>query len=178
MAQATFQGPVRSLSGFISQGPNTVAAISTATATLDVANYAGKIIRVTAATSTITLPAVNASANPVQSGPGQDPNTLNNLGATYIFFIPATATAIKIITGAGDFLLGQLITGVSAAATAGSVVMYAADGSTTRSVNLNGTTTGGIAGSFITIVAVSANTYMVYGKLIGSGTLATPFATS
>jgi hypothetical protein len=178
MAQSTFQGPVRSLSGFISQGPNTIAAISTATATLDVPTYAGKIIRVTAATSTITLPAVNASANPITSGPGQDPNTLNNLGAQYTFFIPATATAIKIITGTGDYLLGQLITGVSAAATAGSVVMYAADGSTTRSVNLNGTTTGGIAGSFITITAVSANTYMVYGKLIGSGTLATPFATS
>jgi hypothetical protein len=178
MAQATFQGPVRSLSGFISQGPNTIAAVSTATATLDVPTYAGKIIRVTAATSTITLPAVNASANPVTSGPGQDPNTLNNLGAQYTFFIPATATAIKIITGTGDYLLGQLITGVSAAATAGSVVMYAADGTATRSINLNGTTTGGIAGSFVTITAVSANTYMVYGKLIGSGTLATPFATS
>jgi hypothetical protein len=178
MAQSTFQGPVRSLSGFISQGPNAVATISTATATLDVANYAGKIIRVTAATSTITLPAVNASANPVSSGPGQDPNTLNNLGASFTFFLPATATAVKIITGAGDFLEGQIITGVSAAATAGSVVMYAADGTTHRSINLNGTTTGGIGGSYFTVIPVTANTYMVYGNLIGSGTLATPFATS
>ena len=56
--------------------------------------------------------------------------------------------------------------------------MFAADGSATRSINLNGTTKGGIAGSFVTIVATAANTYMVYGKLIGSGTLATPFATS
>jgi hypothetical protein len=178
MAQATFQGPVRSLSGFISQGPNAVAAVSTATATLDVANYAGKIINVTAATSTITLPAVNASANPVSSGPGQDPNTANNLGATYTFFIPATATAIKVITGASDFLLGQSIIGVDAGATAGSMVMYAANGTSTRSINLNGTTTGGIKGSYFTIVATAANVYMVYGKLIGSGTLATPFATS
>ena len=178
MAQATFQGPVRSLSGFISQGPNAVAAISTATATLTVANYAGKIINVTAATTTITLPAVNASSNPVSSGPGQDPNTLNNLGATYTFFIPATATAIKIITGTGDYLLGQVIIGIDATTPAGSIVMFAADGSATRSINLNGTTKGGIAGSFVTIVATAANTYMVHGKLIGSGTLATPFATS
>lgn len=178
MAQATFQGPIRSLSGFYSQGPNTTTAISTATATLDVPTYAGKIIRITAATTVITLPSVNASLNPVQSGPGQDPNTLNNLGATYTFFLPSTATSVKIITGAGDFLLGQVITGVDAAATAGSVVMYAANGSTTRSINMNGTTQGGIAGSYVSITAVSANTYMVYGKLIGSGTLATPFATS
>jgi hypothetical protein len=178
MALSTFQGPVRSLSGFISQGPNAVSAISTATATLDVANYAGKIINVTAATTTITLPAVNASANPVSSGPGQDPNTLNNLGASYTFFIATTATAVKIITGTGDFLLGQLVTGINATTPAGSIVMYAADGTATRSVNLNGTTTGGIKGSFITITATAANTYMVYGKLLGSGTLATPFANS
>jgi len=178
MAQATFQGPVRSLSGFISQGPNAVATISTATATLDVPTYAGKLIRVTAATTTITLPAVNASTNPVQSGPGQDPNTLNNLGASFTFFLPSTATAVKVITGAGDFLEGQVITGISATTPAGSIVMYAADGSTHRSINLNGTTTGGIGGSFFTVMPVTANTYMIYGKLIGSGTLATPFATS
>ena len=178
MAQTTFQGPVRSLSGVYSQGPNTIATISTATATLDVAGYAGKIINVTAATSTITLPAVNATANPVSSGPGEDPNTLNNLGATYTFFIPATATAIKVITGAGDFLLGQAIVGIDATTPAGSIVMFAADGTATRSINLNGTTTGGIKGSFFCITATAANVYMIYGKLIGSGTLATPFAAS
>jgi len=175
MAQSTFQGPVRSLSGFISQGPNAVSTISTATATIDVANYAGKITKITAATTVITLPAVNASANPTSSGPGQDPNTLNNFGASYTFFLPSTATSVKIITGTGDFLLGQVILGPSAG---GAASMFYADGSATRSVNLNGTTTGGIAGTYVTIVAVAANTYMVMGKLIGSGTLATPFATS
>jgi hypothetical protein len=174
MAQSTFQGPVRSLSGFISQGPNAVAAISTATATLNVADYAGKIIKISAATTTITLPAVNASANPASSGPGQDPNTLNNLGAVYTFYLPTAATAVKIITGAGDFLLGS----VNLAASAGAANAYVADGTATRSINLNGTTTGGIAGSYFTIVAVSANVYLVQGELIGSSTLATPFATS
>jgi len=175
MAQTTHQGPVRSLSGFYSQGPNAVISISAATATVNPANYAGKIINVTAATTTITLPAVNASANPVSSGPGQDPNTLNNLGASYTFFIPATATAVKIITGTSDYLLGEIILGPSAG---GAASMFVADGAATRSVNLNGTTTGGIKGSYVTIVATAANTYMVMGKLIGSGTLATPFATS
>jgi len=174
MAQATFQGPVRSLGGFISQGPNTIAAVAGTTATLDVANYAGKIINITAATTTITLPAVNATANPTSSGPGQDPNTANNLGAVYTFFLPSTATAVKVITGASDFLLGS----VNLATSAGAANAYVADGTATRSINLNGTTTGGIKGSFFTIAAIAANVYMVQGELIGSSTLATPFATS
>ena len=171
MAQATFQGPIRSLSGFISQGPNTVTTAG-ATAAVTVANNAGKITTV-AATSAITLPAVNASANPVQSGPGQDPNTLNNLGAQYTFFLPATASAVTITTASGDYLLGQVILGPSAG---GATSMFVANGTSTTTVTLNGTTTGGIKGSFITITAVAANTYMVAGKLIGSGTLATPFS--
>lgn len=174
----TFQGPVRSLGGVYTQGPAAIVPVATATLTLNPAAHAGRLLNITVATTTITLPAVNATANPSSSGPGQDPSTSNNLGAKYEFFLPSTATAVKIITGAGDFLLGQLITGISATTPAGSIVMYTADGSTTRSINLNGTTTGGIAGSFISIVATAANTYMVYGKLIGSGTLATPFATS
>ena len=174
----TFQGPVRSLGGVYSQGPGTIVPVSTATLTLSPAAHSGRLLNITAATTTITLPAVNATANPSSSGPGQDPSTSNNLGAVYQFFLPSTATAVKIITGTGDFLLGQLVIGISATTPAGSIVMYGADGSTIRSINLNGTTTGGIAGSFINIVATAANTYMVYGNLIGSGTLATPFATS
>ena len=174
MALSTFQGPVRSLSGFISQGPNAVAAVSTATATLDVANYAGKIIKISAATTTITLPAVNASANPASSGPGQDPNTANNLGAVYTFFLSTAATAVKVITASGDFMLGS----VSNAASGGAASNFAANGTTIVSLNLDGATKGGVAGTYFTIVAVAANTYMVQGELIAVGTPATPFATS
>ena len=184
MAQATFQGPVRSLSGFISQGPNAVATIPSTTSaiTLD-STYIGKVISVTPATSgtTITLPALNATANPASSGPGQDPNTANNLGTSYTFFLAATATGtdfVKIITATNNYLLGQIIIGIGAGKTAGDIVMYAADGTATRSINYNGTTQGGIKGTFVTVTAVSATTFMVYGKSIGSGTLVTPFATS
>lgn len=174
MGQSTFSGPVRSLNGFISSGPGTVATVSTATATLDVANFGGKVINITAATTTITLPALNASANPVQSGPGTDPNTLNNLGTTYTFFLPTAATAVKVITGTGNFLLGS----VSLATSAGAASAFVGDGTATRSINLNGTTTGGIAGSYFTVTAVTATQWLVQGELIGSGTLATPFANS
>lgn len=173
MAQTTFQGPVRSLSGFISQGPNTVAAIASTPVAVTVADNAGKIMNVTAATTVITLPAVNASANPVSSGPGQDPNTLNNLGATYTFFLPSTATSVAIVTTTGDFLLGQVSIAVS---TGGAASVFAANGTSTTTITLNGGTTGGIKGSIITIVAVAANVYMVQGSLLGTAVLATPFS--
>ena len=173
MALTTFQGPVRSLGGFIGQGPNTIAAVAGTTAAINVAAYAGKTINVTAATTVITLPAVNASANPITSGPGQDPNTLNNLGAVYTFFLPSTATSVAIVTATGDFLLGQIIIGPS---TGGATSMFAANGTSTTTITLNGGTTGGIKGSFVVIEAVAANVYMIYGTLLGTATLATPFS--
>jgi hypothetical protein len=59
--------------------------------------------------------------------------------------------------------------------TSGAVVGFTA-GATNDFINLNGTTTGGVAGSWIQIVAVAANKYMVTGVNLGTGTVATPFA--
>ena len=39
-------------------------------------------------------------------------------------------------------------------------------------------TTGGVEGTWIQIVAIAANKYMVTGVVNGSGTVATPFADS
>jgi len=174
MALATFQGPVRSLNGFISQGPGAVSAVSTAAVTLDVNNYSGRIIPITLATTTITLPTLNASANPASSGPGSDPNTLSNLGTTYTFVITTASAAAKVITAASNFLLGGV--GMSTADAAAS--NFVANGTTIRSINLNGTTTGGIVGSCFTITAITSTQWLIQGELIGSGSLATPFATS
>ena len=172
MGLSTFQGPVRSLNGFIGQGPGTVVVNNAATLTLDPLVHGGRIIVITAATTTITLPAVNVTADPNSSGPGSDPNTSNNQGVLYTFVNTVTATAIKVITGSGNFLLG------SAMVSAATPSAFFADGSATRSINLNGTTTGGIVGSFFTIQAIAANQYLVRAELSGSGVLATPFANS
>lgn len=174
MALSTFQGPVRSLGGFISQGPGAIAAVSTAAVTLDVNNYAGKIIPITLATTTITLPALNASANPASSGPGQDPNTANNQGITYMFVVTTASTAVKVITATGNFLLGSVNVGDNGAAGA----VSSANGTTIRSINLNGGTQGGIVGTYFTITAINATQWLVQGELISSGGPATPFATS
>ena len=170
MGQTTFQGPVRSLNGFYSQGPGTIVTVGSPTLTLDPATHGGKLLVITAATTTITLPAINATAN--SSGPGSDPNTPNNLGVTYTFVTTIAAVAIKVLAPAGNFLLGSAM--VTAAIPSG----FFANGVAVRSINLNGTTTGGTVGCYFTITAITSTQYLVQGELPGSGTLATPFANS
>lgn len=175
MARTTFQGPVRSLAGFYTQGPNTVINLAngTNTVTLDVATYAGKVIRTNDATLVITLPTINASANPSSSGPGEDPNTLNNIGTTYSFFVETTASALSIVTDGTDKFVGSLL--MVDTDSSGATTGYA-PASTNDVITLNGTTTGGIAGTMITVTALAAAKYMVTGVLLGSGSVATPFA--
>ena len=175
MARTTFQGPVRSLGGFYTQGPNTIVEVAngTNTLTLDVANYAGRTLRTNDATLIITLPAIVATTDPVSSGPGADPNTLNNLGATYRVFIETSATAVAIKTNGTDKFVGSLL--MVDTDSSGAVSGFAPAASNDV-INLDGSTTGGIAGSWIEITAVDANKYFVTGILLGSGSVATPFA--
>ena len=181
MARTTFQGSVRSLAGFYAQGPGSVVAISSST-TLNPVDHGGRIISVggaLAATTTVTLPTINVSTNPTTSGPGEDPNTLNNEGVRYTIWVPTTITtsSLKIATDGTDLFIGTLF-GVDTDSSDALVAYNALAADTFDFINLNGGTTGGVAGTFIEIVAVAANCYMVTGTVNGSGTVATPFATS
>lgn len=179
MARTTFQGPVRSLGGIYQQGPGAVVAITASTA-LNPQDHAGRILTVggtLASNVVLTLPTINASANPVTSGPGQDPNTLNNEGAVYTIWVPTTiaTSSLKIGTDGTDKFIGTLF-GVDTD-TSNALVAYTA-GASDDFINFNGTTTGGVAGTWVEIVAVEALKYMVQGVALGSGVVATPFATS
>jgi hypothetical protein len=183
MARTTFQGPVRALTGFYAQGPNAVVAISSST-TLNPVDHGGRIISVggsLAAETTLTLPTINTSTDPSSSGPGQDPNTLNNEGVRYTIWVPTTisTSSLKIATTAasGDYFIGTLF-GVDTDSSDALVAYNALAADTFDFINLNGGTTGGVAGTFIEIVAVAANCYMVTGTVNGSGTVATPFSTT
>ena len=181
MARTTFQGSVRSLAGFYAQGPGSVVAISSST-TLNPVDHGGRIISVggaLAATTTVTLPTINVSADPSSTGPGADPNTLNNEGVRYTIWVPTTITtsSLKIATDGTDLFIGTLF-GVDTDSSDALVAYNALAADTFDFINLNGGTTGGVAGTFIEIVAVAANCYMVTGTVNGSGTVATPFATS
>lgn len=175
MARTTFQGPVRSLGGFYSQGPNTVvdAPNGTNTLSLTVAANAGRTLRTNDATLVITLPTINALPDPTSSGPGSDPNTLNNIGATYRIYVETTASAVAIKTDGTDKFVGSVL--MIDTDSSGAVSGYAPAASNDV-INLNGTTTGGIAGSWIEITAIAALEYAVTGVLLGSGSVATPFA--
>jgi len=61
---------------------------------------------------------------------------------------------------------------------AGAMVGFTANGSSNDFINLNGTTTGGVAGTWIEIRAIAALKYCVTGVILGTGTVATPFADS
>ena len=51
-------------------------------------------------------------------------------------------------------------------------------GATNDVISLNGGTTGGDKNSYVQVTALATAEYMVQGVLIGSGTIATPFADS
>jgi len=180
MARTTFQGPLRSLGGFYQQGPASVVAI-TASTTLSPEAHGGRIISVggtLAANIVLTLPAINTSANPVTSGPGQDPSTANNQGVTYTIWVPTTiaTSSVKIGTNGTNLFIGSVLS--IDTDTSGAAVGFTANGTTNDFINLNGGTTGGVAGTWIQIFAIAANKYMVTGVVNGSGVVATPFADS
>ena len=180
MARTTFQGPVRSLAGMYNQGPAAVVAI-TASTTLNPTDHAGRIISVggtLAADVVLTLPAIDVSTNPTTSGPGQDPSTSNNQGVVYTIWVPTTiaTSSLKIGTNGTDKYVGTIL--MNDTDTDGATMLGYSAAAANDFINLNGTTTGGVAGSWVQIFAIAANKYMVNGLVMGTGSVATPFANS
>ena len=129
--------------------------------TLTAANSGATCIFDTAAASTFTLP---------------EPE----LGMKFTFISTITATGDhEIIAATNDygFLGGCLIMNTTADQT--NAFSAATDGNNDY-ITMNGTTTGGIAGSMVHVVAVTstdgAKAWAVHGTLIGSGNTTTPFA--
>lgn len=107
-------------------------------------------------------------------------------GMEFEFQVATTITSgsAKILTdSASTFLLGAVLTFTIATA---SPAGFSFNGSTHRACTMNGTTTGGILGTRIRVVAM-ANTsatstastqWVIDGAIVGSGVIATPAATS
>jgi|TARA_X000000950_G_scaffold279176_1_gene371343 hypothetical protein len=155
MGQTTFTGPVRSERGFTAAGSNAVVEITTET-TLTYADHVGRIIEINDADGAVTLPTI----------------TSDTIGAEYTFFIGTDSTDLDIKTNGTDKFSGTLaVAGTTTAAFASAVA-------SNDVISMNGTTTGGDAGSNLKIVAIGLAEYLVSGTLMGSGTVATPFADS
>jgi len=167
MAKSTFSGPVKSLAGFITAGVNSTVSL-TADTTLTVDTHAGKILLCNDADGKFTLPSIVTTT---PSDP-TDPNQLNNVGASFYFYIETLATDLDIKTDGTDKFKGSVFVAVD-----DGVEKAFVPAATNDVITLNGTTTGGIVGSVVQVTAIDTATYLVHNSLlIGSGTLVTPFA--
>jgi len=167
MAKSTFSGPVKSLGGFISAGVNNSVSL-TADTSLTVDAHAGKILLCNDADGKFTLPSIVTTT---PSDP-TDPNQLNNIGASFFFYIETLATDLDIKTDGTDKFKGAVIIAID-----DSTKKAFVPAATNDVITLNGTTKGGIVGSVIQVTAIDSATYLVHNSLlIGSGTIVTPFA--
>ena len=139
MARSTFSGPVKSLAGFISAGNANVVSL-TADTTLTVDAHAGKVLTCNDADGKFTLPSIVAT----DPGRNDDPNQLNNLGATFTFIVETAATDLDIKTDGTDKFVGALYLGKSDPT--GKTFI---SGASNDVITLNGSTKGGVAGSII-----------------------------
>ena len=100
-------------------------------------------------------------------------------GMTFEFSttVVRTSNAYKIITNSASvFLLGAVMAGDATIATSGDI--FTADGSTHVALTIDGDTKGGFVGESIRLTAISATQWYITGLVIGTGTMATGFATS
>ena len=170
MANTTFSGPVISKNGFIGTGPGSTVAL-TANTSLTVNAHAGRILLTQDADGIFTLPSINANANGATAG-DTDYNNLNNIGASFYFYVDTTATDVQIVTDGTDKFVGAAMIAVDDGAKKAFFPAASND-----VLSMNGTTTGGIIGSVIQVTALQSAEYLVHNTLIlGSGTIVTPFS--
>ena len=167
-------GVLRALGGYYMQGSDSIVAL-TANTTINPDDHAGKLIIINNSTLTITLPTINNAMEPITSGPGENPNTLNNTGISYEFlFLTSSGTSTTIqANSSAELMMGGIMSVKNGLA---GVHFHQPNGSSNYQIVMNGTTTGGVAGTRLKVQAIYTNRYYVEGTSIGTGTLATPFA--
>ena len=174
MANTTFQGPVTSKNGFITTGPANVVDADSSTS-LTVASHAGRIVHNNAAGAvTYTLPAINANSDSAVAGPGADLNNLSNIGATFEIFASITKTGDLVVqvANSNDVMVGSA---KFIDDTSDNMVGFET-ASTSDTITLNGSTTGGVTFSKITCTAISSTQWKVDVESGCTGTPATPFS--
>ena len=170
MANTTFSGPVISKNGFIGTGPGSTVAL-TANTSLTVNAHAGRILLTQDADGIFTLPSINANANGATAG-DTDYNNLNNIGASFYFYVDTLATDVQIVTDGTDKFTGAAMIAVNDGAKKAFF-----PGASNDVLSMNGTTTGGIVGSVVQVTALETAQYLVHNTLLlGSGTIVTPFS--
>lgn len=157
-----FKGLVVGSSGITNAGPSNASV----TAIGNVSTYAP-----TAAQSGGTF-LLNRAAGTVVTLPPP----VAGLRYTFIVLTSVTSNSYKVITSAGTvFLQGTILV---TKASDGTTLAVFGDAATHIAVTMNGTTTGGLVGTRLTFECLNGTEWEVTGTDNGSGTIATPFATS
>lgn len=153
--------PITLTNGALLVGNGTaVTDVTTATQTLTSSQSGSLILLDRAAGVTVTLPA------PI-------------VGLNFSFCVKTAVTSNnhKVITDAGTtFILGGVVMTEAADTNAGLGALF--NGTSHISILMNGTTTGGIIGTFFNLYCVTATQWAIEGIVAGSGTLATCASTS
>ena len=95
----------------------------------------------------------------------------------FLVTVSVTSNAHKVITNviASQFIVGSVtMVTIATASPAG----FSANGTTIAALSAAGTTTGGLIGETYRLTALSATQWGISGVTVGSGVIATPFATS
>ncbi len=171
MGRSTFTGPIRSFRGFIAAGPDAVVSL-TADTTLTFADHAGRLLLLNDADGKMTLPTILFGSKDAVAG-DDDPNVASHLGAIYRFIVQTLATDIDIKTDGTDKFVGSIGLGVTNAA-----YKIFTSGGTNDVLTMNGSTKGGLIGSYVEFTAIAEAEYHVQGVLGGTATIITPFADS
>lgn len=131
-----------------------------ATLTLTAAQSGSLVLLDRAAGTTVTLPAPQ-------------------IGLSFSFCVTTSVTSNnhKVITDAGTTLiLGGVVLTEAADTNSGLAALF--NGTTHISILMNGTTTGGLIGTFFNLTCVTATQWAIEGIVAGSGTLASCASTS
>ena len=154
MASTTFSGPVTSTNGFIT-GTGVNSTVTASTLAVTKALYNGQTINLSrAAGITVTLPAATGT------------------NATYRFLVTTSVTSnsYKIqVANSTDVIQGILNVAGTTGTPFGS--LPASD-----TITMNGSTQGGLVGSYVEITDIATGVFTTSGALIGSGTVVTPFS--
>lgn len=155
MGQTTFSGPVKSQAGFITGVESLSTPVTGSSLAVTADAYNGQTIVVSRAAGTaVTLPASS----------GSQASYKIQLATS----VTSNSTTIKV-ANATDIMQG---TAVVTAATPGAFYTTA----TSDTITLNGSTTGGLAGSYVELTDIAVGIWLVRAVLVGSGTVATPFS--
>ncbi len=130
--------------------------VTAATLTLDREVHAGTVVTVNrAAGCTITLPASNGT------------------GSSFEVYVGTTITSNSLIiqvANATDVIQGTLAVSTDIGGT------VAPTATTSDTITMNGSTTGGVVGSRVVLKDVASGVWAVSGGLVATGTEATPFS--